>query len=178
MWRCHDPASEAAAVLQGKVWYPDVRSEQALSPDGETAQPRAGRRRPCLHKDGCCSRGRVHVQGKGAGERCDQGDIQQGAGQRRLCRTALYGPPEVFHDRPERNLVRASVSPEEQLEGEEPLHLRQLQPDQHGRSLRVPDFDGTASPDIFRHLHDAGTDGAQARQGERKGLPRSQGERS
>ena len=38
----------------------------------------------------------------------------------------------VFHDRPERDLVRASVSPEEQLEGEEPLHLRQLQPDQHG----------------------------------------------
>ena len=43
MRRGNDTLAQAARILSGEVRHVDVRTQQALSDDGETAQPRTGR---------------------------------------------------------------------------------------------------------------------------------------
>ena len=60
--RCgNDTIAQAARILSGEVRHVDVRTQQALSDDGETAQPRTGRCRNGMCKIRRNARNRIHI---------------------------------------------------------------------------------------------------------------------
>ena len=181
MRRRHDTPLETLGVLRKEVRHLDVWPEQALPPHGEAAQPGAGRRGSGLRQAGGQSRRGIHVPRTGLGLGSHHRDIRHrayplprpdtGATPRRgvcqevppLCGRGLHGAPAIQHHGQVRPHLRASFPAPQQLAGEEPRPLRQLQPDQRGRDIRQDNRHGAASAQVCRHLHHAGAGGTPPR---------------
>jgi len=79
-------------------------------------------------------------------------------GHLRYSTTGKHGLQYV-HPFLRRNNWRA-IPKEEQLAGQEPLPVRQLQHDQYRRGVSVPDIPGTIATSLWRRIHNTRTDGA------------------
>ena len=189
----HDKAAQTAELLRRKIRLLDVRSQQTLSHDGETAQPRAGRRRTGLRENGSRAGRGIYVSRTGVGRRryprnlCGSSrqnrqflsDRTPRRGLRRapysLCGRNIHGPLTVFHYRQKWPFVCPSFPEAQQLARQEPLHLRQLQHDERAGNLQRNSREGTAPAHGVGHVYPPRTARAQARPRKRTLLQRGYG---
>ena len=148
MRRGDDSPAEAAGLLRPQVWLVGLRIQQALPDDGETAQPRSGGGRHCLGEPDWRTRHGVYVPREGRGKGCHHRDILEGD-ERDGGRTP-DGPPALFHHRQKRPAIRAPIPAAQQLEGQKPVPMRQLQYDQHRRGLPTPHRPGPVAAYLWR----------------------------
>ena len=161
MRRGDDTPAEAARLLRPEVRHVGLRIQQALSDDGEAAQPRSGGRRHRVGEPDWRAWHRVHVPREGRGQGRHLGNLlpcNRGDGRR-----IIDGPSALFHHRQERIAICASLPAPQQLARQEPLPLRQLQHDQHRRGLPIPHRPRPVTAHLRRLVHHAGADGPPPR---------------